>query len=189
MNVYCLYFPNGKRYVGVESQTGKRIRDHERMASLSRKDRPQVVHLAIRKHGWENVRWRYLATNCSRQEAAQLERFFIRTMRLREDEWGYNRTDGGEGEFGTARRTPEQNRRHGESQKKNDVSAWLNTPDAIAKRAATYRRNQRIPTTAGKPNRGQFKAGREAPGYNQNKIGLPAGPNGERRFFRPEQLI
>lgn len=94
MNVYCLYFPDGKRYVGVESETGKRIRNHKNTSSFRNNGRPQAVHVAIRNCGWDKVKWRYLAMNCARKDALGLERFFIKNMGLEREERGHNRSPG-----------------------------------------------------------------------------------------------
>lgn len=97
MNVYCIYLPNGKRYVGIETRRGERIRNHRCGTSLRHKTRaPQVVDIAIRKHDWGNCQWRYLATNCTKPDAIALEKFFIRHHDLQNRDVGYNRTAGGD---------------------------------------------------------------------------------------------
>ena len=93
MNVYCLYFPDGKRYVGIESFTGKRIASHKNTSKcLPRK--PTAVAKALFSLGWEKIKWRYLATNCSKKEALFLERFFIAYHKLTEPSNGYNKSPG-----------------------------------------------------------------------------------------------
>jgi group I intron endonuclease len=187
MNVYCIYFPNGKRYIGVESQNGKRIWAHAHMISLNSSN-PQPVHLAIRKHGWRSCHWRYLATNCSKRDAWDLEKFFIRVFRLQEKEFGYNVTGGGDtGPLGLKQSdaTRAKHRAFG--------VAHLNTPAAIAKRMESRSKNPNFKLFGGKsyintkPNKTSFKIGQPAP--VKGRIKLPAGPNGEMRCFRPEQLI
>lgn len=71
MNVYCIYFPNGKRYVEVESNEGKRISFHAGGYGMKLKC-PQVVSHAIKKHGWERCRWRYLIKNASQSDGWKL---------------------------------------------------------------------------------------------------------------------
>lgn len=214
MNVYVIYFPHGKRYVGVETKPGKRIDDHRRMASLHTKDPKdhQVVDIAIRKHGWANCQWRYLATNCSREEGFALERFFIKAMRSRERGWGYNLTDGGEGSPGAVITEERKARRKKTMQSRGIHGAeYMCTPEARAKRLESYRKIPKTAWNKGRPMpaeerenlsaklKGQTAWNKGVPmteELRQNlirsktgKIGLPAGPNGERRFFRPEQLI
>lgn len=264
MNVYCIYAPNGKRYVGVEKQHGRRIRDHRNMVTLrkGRKDRPQVIDLAIRKHGWENCRWRYLATNCSNEDGWALEKFFIKTMRLQDPEWGYNISAGGKNAAEGCKRTDAMKAHHSAVMKalkrgptpgsfkpghrpalagtKGRIKAWnkgipmaeetrhklseakkgqpswnkgqpmtAEHKDALsrakkgkAKATSTSFQSGGVPHNKGKKtgkpawnagtkgvskaNGGTFKPGM---GGQRGKIALPAGPNGERRWFRPEQLI
>lgn len=222
-SVYCLYFPNGKRYVGVESRKGRRIADHSRMASIRDKGEAhaQVVHLAIRKHGWENVKWRYLATSCTLQEAWDLERAFIRLFRARDTQWGYNRSEGGERNAGHKRR-PESSARHKRTlRERGYVPRHLHTPEMRKRTVATRKRegtygpppatfvNTKPNATSFKRgdnlgNQNGFKRGQEAWNKGQpmtaesrakvaasktGRVGLPSGPNGEIRYFRPEQLI
>ena len=144
MNVYCLYFPNGKRYVGTESTHGKRIRQHSKMQSLNKpnqKDR-QVVHYAIKKYGWENVKWRYLATNCSNQDGWGLEVFFISTMDLQNPECGYNKSSGGEFSGLGVKHSKEriERRKNTLAQKGKHGGEQLLTPESRAK-AIESRRN------------------------------------------------
>lgn len=97
MNVYCLYFPDGKRYVGAESKTGSRIASHRRSCTATKKK--TLVAKAISNCGWENVKWRYLFTNCSKKDGYALEKAFIAHFRTRDSESGYNVSPGrGEGD-------------------------------------------------------------------------------------------
>lgn len=247
-SVYCLYFPNGKRYVGVESRKGRRIADHRAMVSLRKGEgQAQVVHLAIRKHGWASVKWRYLATGLTAAEAYALERTFIRLFRTQQTEWGYNRSAGGE--YSGLGVTPSAETRAKMSAAKlarpKGGAAHLQAPEVRAKIVATRKANGNYgPPPAGfvntEPNQTSFKAGHQTwnkgrpmsaeskarisasrrgkavgntNGFKRGqspwnkgqahseetrqrvsaaktgRIGLPAGPNGEMRYFRPEQFI
>ncbi len=240
MNVYCLYFKNGKRYVGTETKSGRRINDHARMSSIRDKGeaKAQVVHLAIRKHGWDSVKWRYLATNCSPKDAYALERTFIHLFKTQDPAWGYNRSEGGETNTGMVVSQKERARRSAQAIRLG--TAHLQTASAVAKRVATRKANGNYgPPPAAFFNRthtrtsGAFRKGNvphnkgaakpkppkkphstsqlntpEAiakrmatrakdgtlfkKGYtpaHKGRIALPAGPNGETRYFRAEQLI
>lgn len=212
MNVYCLYFPNGKRYVGVETRPGRRISEHSRCVSLYRRTdkSPQYVHVAINKHGWENVKWRYLATHCTNEDAWALEKFFIRTMCLQDREQGYNRSEGGKSNAAGVCHTQERIDKTNATRRKNGthIPHHMHTPEMRAKSLATRMENQRLgkkrkavsPESYAKRrhprNSGQFKQGssphnkgKPHPSKSKGKICLPSGPNGELRFFRPEQLI
>lgn len=189
VNVYALYFPNGKRYVGVEKRPGTRLSQHARMISL-RKSQPQTVHLAIQKYGWENVKWRYLAVNCTNEEGWALEKAFIRLFRTQEREWGYNRSEGGEHGSSGITQTPTHRarRRASLAAAGRTGTEQLNTAEARARRVATRRREGTYAHSD--ESRAKMRAAKLGkPGVCASRISLPAGPNGERRWFRPEQLI
>jgi group I intron endonuclease len=101
MNVYCIYFKNGKRYVGVESTPGRRINEH-RKSKKPKVGNIQLVTRAIRKHGWDTCSWRYLAINASKDEGFKLEKFFIKYFGTQNPDNGYNIGAGGEGGSGMA---------------------------------------------------------------------------------------
>ncbi len=142
MNVYCLYFPNGKRYIGVETKTGSRIGAHRRMDTLkpTYKSAPQLVDKAVAKYKWENVKWRYLAANCSQQDGWNLEKTFIKLLNTQDLDFGYNISEGG-GKYALgSKRTPEFCRLQSEKAKKRGTS-HMNTPEVIAKRLQSKRLN------------------------------------------------
>ncbi len=244
MNVYCIYLPNGKRYVGVETKTGARIRHHRLMKTL-KAEYPQLIHLAISKYGWKNCRWRYLATNCTNEDGWALERAFIRLFHAQDRDWGYNISEGGEHGSTGVRQDPNvverrsaklRGRKQSQEEINNRVAARRQngkryTPEMIKRfsegQKRSFKRKDRVlitPFVAGhipwnketigvmKPNSTSFKKGQQAhgtpfqkgmvpwnkgqkrpkgsqPGPNAGKIPLPAGPHGEYRWFRPEQLI
>jgi hypothetical protein len=99
VNVYCIYFKNGKRYVGVEAKHGARITFHSRGYNSKSKN-PQVVTKAISKYGWDTCKWRYLITNASKEDAFKLEKFFIKQFQTQDREKGYNICAGGRGGSG-----------------------------------------------------------------------------------------
>ena len=90
MRVYCITFPNGKRYVGVESTKGQRKSSHKKARSN------QVVHSAIRKYGWDNCQWEYLTDDLPDEQAFLQERSYIQQWNLRNRDFGYNKSEGGE---------------------------------------------------------------------------------------------
>ncbi len=201
MNVYCLYFPNGKRYIGVESRTGDRIRSHR--LSFGRKSQyPQPVCRAIAKYGWDNCSWRYLFKDISRSVALAAEILFIKIHSLQDNQFGYNVSRGGEqsafgvkhGPESLARRracrigkkaTPESKAKVSKSLMGHAVSAASRIKMSMAKIGSTpWNRGLHGMT---KPNITTFRLGGMSP--IKGRIMLPAGPNGESRYFRPEQLI
>lgn len=204
VNVYCIYFPNGKRYVGVESRSGRRISEHARCVSLRRKGQsPQAVDAAINCYEWKNCRWRYLATNCSYEDGWALEIFFIKTMGLQDPQLGYNRHAGGKSPNAYTIYSQTRVERTNATRRKNGthIPHHMHTPERRAKAVATRKKNgsYRWPPSARRNkgvNSGSFQKGltpwnkdKPYPSKSKGKIVLPAGPNGEPRFFRPEQMI
>ena len=54
MIIYCIMFPNGKRYVGkTECSLDKRMREHKHRS----KYQTTRLYSAIRKYGWDNLDW------------------------------------------------------------------------------------------------------------------------------------
>ena len=89
--LYCLDFPNGKKYIGLSVNPDRRFRDHCRQATSERGRNP--VHAAIRKHGLPR-----LHTLCMGDKAyiAELEIKTIAAFQTRDDRFGYNVCLGGE---------------------------------------------------------------------------------------------
>jgi group I intron endonuclease len=110
MNVYCIYFPNGKRYVGTENQHGRRIKCHANLWDKNNRNVPLVTR-AIAKHGWENCQWRYFATNATAEDGYALEKFFIKTLSLQNPKIGYNISSGGANGSLGVKRTEDQKKR------------------------------------------------------------------------------
>lgn len=92
--VYCLEFPNGKKYVGITTMLipQYRLRYHsKRVGSL--------LGRAICKCGIDQVRFLILEQDLFWKELCILERYYIRKYKTRSPN-GYNLTDGGEGIIG-----------------------------------------------------------------------------------------
>jgi hypothetical protein len=88
--LYCLEFPNGKKYIGLSDNPDRRFREHCRHAAANTGRNP--VHAAIRKHGLPK-----LHKLCIGGQAyiAELEINAIGAFRTRNDEFGYNVSLGG----------------------------------------------------------------------------------------------
>jgi group I intron endonuclease len=96
MNVYCLYFPNGKRYFGVEKTKGVRLAKHKSDSKLvAGKKYPQLVSKALAKYGWVNIQVRYVAENISKEAGLALEALLIASHRTQDKRLGYNVDPGG----------------------------------------------------------------------------------------------
>jgi group I intron endonuclease len=94
MLIYCILFPNGKRYVGkTECSLAKRQKEHRHHS----KNGTTRLYNAIRKYGWGNLDWITLeecknATILSEREVVWIDKFSCL-----EREKGYNLREGGEG--------------------------------------------------------------------------------------------
>ncbi len=91
--VYChINKINQKKYVGITSQTvQKRWKNGFGYISSPH------FYAAIRKYGWDNFEHIVLFDDLTEQEAKQKEQELIKFWNLRDSEYGYNMTDGGEG--------------------------------------------------------------------------------------------
>jgi predicted GIY-YIG superfamily endonuclease len=99
--VYCMTFPNCKKYIGVTNDFKRRIRQHR---SAYKNNRGSLVHRAIRKYGENLVNIKILGTFENRSDALNFEQKMI----SQSDSFGmgYNLTLGGEGQVGSIGRTP-----------------------------------------------------------------------------------
>lgn len=90
----------GKAYIGCTSKSlEKRRYQHE---LNSRKDKTQIISLAIRKYGADAFKWEVLAVVKDVEEAKRLEVELIAKFDTKAPH-GYNMTDGGDGAFGCKR--------------------------------------------------------------------------------------
>lgn len=95
--VYCRTAPNGKRYIGITCKTMESRGAHGHGYSYN-----GYFANAIKKHGWNNFKHEVLARNLSEQQAKKLETFFILKYKSNQREFGYNRTNGGDGNIPNA---------------------------------------------------------------------------------------
>lgn len=94
--VYMHIAPNGKRYIGITSQS---------LYSRCRKgtgynNNPHFVN-AIQKYGWDNFEHIIVANNLTQKEACELEIKLIAEYKSDQQDFGYNLSPGGElGNYG-----------------------------------------------------------------------------------------
>ena len=101
MKTWCVYvhiFPNGKMYFGI---TSKKPEDRwENGTGYSRSHQP-VMYNAIQKYGWENIEHKILYSGLNKLDAENKEKELIAQHKTNccryGDDFGYNMTDGGEG--------------------------------------------------------------------------------------------
>ena len=104
LKTWCVYvhiFPNGKMYFGI---TSKKPKDRwENGTGYSRSHQP-VMYNAIQKYGWENIEHKILYSGLNKLDAENKEKELIAQHKTNccryGDDFGYNMTDGGEGNSG-----------------------------------------------------------------------------------------
>lgn len=90
-SIYMIYFkPNNKKYIGLTNQISARFSNHRSAKSKN------VVHCAIRKYGLENVEFSIICENLSKEDAIELEKFYIEKYESTIDKNGYNIKCGGQ---------------------------------------------------------------------------------------------
>lgn len=95
--IYKITFPNNKMYIG---QTQKTLEQRKKNHKTSSKESNIVIYKAIRKYGWNNLKWDIIDTARNIDELNKKEIYWIETLRTYlgfKDCKGYNSTLGGEG--------------------------------------------------------------------------------------------
>lgn len=89
--IYALIFPNGKRYIGATKY------ELEKRWNKGRNYRTcPLVHMAIEKFGWDNVKHELIDIAFTKQDAEEKERFYIAKYDTTNEEHGYNFLPGGD---------------------------------------------------------------------------------------------
>lgn len=100
MLIYKATFPNGKSYIGLTRKSLEIRKSQHRKFISHKKSKRLIFYIAIRKYGWENVKWEILEDNINDfKYLKEREIFNI----LKHDSFipnGYNMTLGGEGSYG-----------------------------------------------------------------------------------------
>ena len=99
MNNYIIYVHqnkiNGKLYIGQTKQ-----KPQERWRNGEGYFNSTYFYHAIKKYGWSNFNHIILIENLSLQEANEIEKFLINKYNTKNHNFGYNLTDGGDGQLG-----------------------------------------------------------------------------------------
>ncbi len=89
--VYMHVAPNGKRYIGITSQTlSGRCRSHGSGYKVN-----SYFSRAVKKYGWENFEHKIVAEGLTQDEACALEIKLIAKYRADNPDYGYNISKGG----------------------------------------------------------------------------------------------
>lgn len=111
MKVFEIYkitnLVNNKTYIGITNQ-GYLVRYGHHLYE-AKSGSTFKVHRAFNKYGKENMKVEVLTTCQSAEEAKEKEKEYIKEYKTRDDKFGYNMTDGGDGTFG--RKHSEESRR------------------------------------------------------------------------------
>ena len=111
--VYMHIAPNGKKYIGITSQrVNRRWRNGNAWSYIHN----EHFSRAISKYGWENIEHITLFDGLPADRAKRLEKILICTFKANNREYGYSKTDGGEGVLGY-KPSAETRRRMSEAQK------------------------------------------------------------------------
>jgi len=97
-NNFCVYkhtSPSGKVYIGI---TGKK--PEKRWQDGNGYKNNPIFYNAIRKYGWDNFTHEIMMAKLSREQAVDMERFYIYFYNSNNREYGYNGTFGGDGTSG-----------------------------------------------------------------------------------------
>lgn len=86
---------NNKKYVGITSRT-----PNVRWQNGTAYKRNPHFNSAIEKYGWDNFEHIVLHENLSKKDACNYEKYYIKKFNLKDNKYGYNMTDGGEGTSG-----------------------------------------------------------------------------------------
>jgi group I intron endonuclease len=90
---------NGKSYIGQTVRTlSERKKEHIETA-LKMRDGKNYFHWAIVEYGEENFKWEILDRSDNQNKLNELEKFYIKNFRTNDNRFGYNGTQGGQGEI------------------------------------------------------------------------------------------
>lgn len=99
--IYMHIFPNGKKYIGM---TSKKPNQRWEGGTGYTKEHQPVMYNAIQKYGWENVKHEILYRDLTYEEALDKEMeliaYYKTNCKKYGDDFGYNMTDGGDGNKG-----------------------------------------------------------------------------------------
>jgi len=97
MYLYIATFPNNKKYIGITSNINKRKTAHKSRAKNNYKG---FFYNAIRKYGWDNIKWEIADGYKDINELGEVEIKKIAEYKTQDRNFGYNISKGGDGSAG-----------------------------------------------------------------------------------------
>lgn len=92
--IYRGVFENGKMYIGLTCDFKRRLKEHKHSVNkLDRVDYP--LYKAIRKYGWDTIKWDIVCECETLEEAKDMEIYYIEKFNLY-NKGGYNASKGGD---------------------------------------------------------------------------------------------
>jgi group I intron endonuclease len=122
---------NGKKYIGI---TSKKNPNSRWRYGFGYADTPHFWR-AIQKYGWKNFEHLILSTNLTKQEACELEIYFIKELKLQNDQYGYNIGNGGESGSLKGKLHPMYGKHHTDEAKEKNRQAHLGKVVYVSKEA------------------------------------------------------
>lgn len=89
--VYMHIFPNSKKYIGITCRSVK----HRWNNGKNYRENQPLIHNAIEKYGWENIKHKILFEGLTKDQAEQKEVELIAFYKSNQKEYGYNIESGG----------------------------------------------------------------------------------------------
>lgn len=98
IKIYKAISPSGKIYIGQTINFELRKIQHNRHSINEKyKEYNYAFHKAVRKYGFDNVKWEILNEDLSQEKADMWERLWIFIEKSNDPNFGYNMTEGGDG--------------------------------------------------------------------------------------------
>ena len=92
--VYKLTAPDNRSYIGFTERTLEQRFD-DGIGYVHNCSKRSIIAKAIIYYGWKNFKIEVLETTDSKEQASELERFYIEKYRTTETEFGFNTQSGG----------------------------------------------------------------------------------------------